>query len=204
MKLALTGYPYNAMAGKTTLARYLEKEHGFYFIDYTGALKDRLAAGLTTALGRYISREDIERDKHRYRKPLQWLGDEFGYNEGEGIEDLLEKWEQDGSPENVVFDCIRFEEQWEVLEGSGLDFVLVGLQIPKEVQKERAHAKGISGDELAEVLSHKSETPVVPEISISGEVDVSYQADMLLRLGGLSRPKRQPTLAESLAAVLSR
>lgn len=178
LKIALTGKMFS---GKTTVARLLET-HGFYFIDYTGLLKRFAAQAIELATGVPVTQEYIATHKRDYRAFLQAYGSALRFEDGFGVQQVVQEWRDAGASPNVVFDNIRSYKQFEVLRSLEPKYLLVGLPISDELQYERARAQGIGYSELDTMKQHHIETVTYPEISIDGAHTPEYIVNILLRM----------------------
>jgi predicted kinase len=120
-RICLTG---PAGAGKTTLATYLKRERNYLLLDYSAILKG-LAYCALRAAGVSLKYEDLRTPgkKERYRPFLQELGTLVGFNEGAHVDDILDEFWREGSPENAVFDNARFDAQFDKLRQHGFHLV---------------------------------------------------------------------------------
>jgi hypothetical protein len=148
LNVALMGPAY---AGKSTLATELVEHHGFTLVSYTDLLKSKAAEALC-AIGLPTSVTDIVTNKIFYRALLQDLGTVLGFDQGEFVEEAVERA---GATEHIVFDNVRFLPQWERLVPLG--FTLVYLAITPMEQEVRARDAGLSADALGKVLAHPAE-----------------------------------------------
>lgn len=185
MRVAITGPMYS---GKTSLGRFLEKHYDWYFMDYTGSIKQHLVNALNGVYKtNHVSVDDINQDKKRFRPLLQELGSYLGYDEGYYVDEMLERWERDTANDDaerpVYFDNVRFPAQFDLLRTRG--FVLVQLQISNIEQRQRARGLGVGVDELERVAAHKAEDGVEAEIWLNGEASVEHNAAVLARASGM-------------------
>ena len=189
MKIALTGPMF---AGKTSLADYLEAEHGWTKLNYTDTIKVRLCDalnGMYKGMGskRRVTVTNIAQHKRTYRKLLQEFGSFLGYDDGFYVDEMLNQWRALGSPEPVIFDNVRFPAQFEALYEEG--FVLVGIELSPSTQYERAKAAGVTSAEMEAYQAHAAENGVGAEIWLDGELPVEENANILNRLAGIRLPK---------------
>lgn len=148
MRLALTG---PQLSGKTTLARYLQDNHGYIWVNYTDYLKT-LAARALQSIGITVTVEDILANKPAYRAFLQELGTIVGFDKGNYVLDCLNETCRKAGfhggllPSNVVFDNVRFSSQFALLLPCA--FRLVRLAVDPATRGSRGTI--IAGDHYAE------------------------------------------------------
>lgn len=143
MRIALTGPMFS---GKTTLANYLQDNHGYVWVNYTDYLKT-LAVRALQSIGLSARVEDILTNKPTYRPFLQELGTVVGYDQGSYVLDCLnEACAGYPLPDDVVFDNVRFATQYAKLQP--LDFRLVRLAIDPATRGSRGVV--VSDDHYAE------------------------------------------------------
>lgn len=174
--VALSGSPYS---GKTTLARELERR-GYVLLNFTDLLKTYAVEAVKPFFPE-LTVEDIAGDKAYWRPFLQAYGAVIGFDTNPHFVNLsLMDWWKLGANVPAVFDNVRFDEQWEVLQPYG--FELFHLSVPWEVQKKRARAAGVDGWTLRRILKHEAENGLsVPAVHLDGTMPVSELADLVER-----------------------
>lgn len=185
-RFGLTGMVY---AGVTTLAHNLEAHYGWTHLNYSDTLKHYLALFLTEHKGgdaddwfRYILA-----NKDFYRAILQEMGTVFGYDNGFGLDRLINEWTAAGAHEPVVVEKLRTNQQAGILRQLG--FFIVEVQISHDTQYARAKQLGISVEELKKKLEHPIEqTTIVPDIIISGECSQEELCGLFLRMADQPLP----------------
>lgn len=144
-------------SGKSTIARLLDEEHGFLWANYTDYGKTIMARALSAMFGRHVSQAEVIRRKNELRPFLIEGLRVYGFDEGNGVDDMLKML--DLSPETeVIFDNVRYLAQYEKLKPYG--FRLVRLVISDEEQERRAADAGMHYDELVRLRDEPSEQPV--------------------------------------------
>lgn len=191
MKIALYSPP---CYGKTALAEYLRDAHGFWLMNFTDLIKET-AVDMLNFANLDVAVEDVVREKERFRPFLAMVSKTLDFNGGYGIDQLIEMWQAAGSPQNVVFDNVRYLKQYEKLMPYG--FVLVGLNISGDEWAARAEKKGTTPYELKDTMKRDME-PIFPDITINADGPVHRAAETLLRLAGIA-PIEVPELEEYAA-----
>lgn len=188
MRIALTGPAYS---GKTTLADYLEEHCGWTKLNYTDRITIDVAKALSAVRERPVTVDEIMRDKEKHRPILKALSAYLGYNQGYGVKDLLQEYEAQrdySERELVVWDCVRYERQADILVDAG--FVIVEMEVEVVTQQTRAFAKGITAEKLEELMGLEADEGVIPDMKLDGAAHIAELADALMRLAGLRhRPK---------------
>lgn len=177
-------------SGKSTLAKYMRENHGWYVMEYSDSLKWALCKALNyfeDETGERFDAPDIQADKNRFRKALQELGSALGFDKGVGVETALKDWElyRRSANQPVIFDNVRFEEQFNILKPHG--FVLVELFVNYNQRKERATKKGISLEGYGHIAE---ESCPEPDLYLNANGTVEETAELLLRLNGQHTPRK--------------
>lgn len=188
MRIALVG---SSHAGKTSLAKALRAE-GWWYANYTDLLKE-LAAIALTAIDRHMIPDefgifehtvsDIVARKNELRPFINELGTALGFDKGYGIENILAKWAAKGSPEPIVWDCVRFEAQADKLRELG--FVTVGLQVCEVCLRARAADCGVSREEFERQYVWDQHNLPEADIILDGERPTQENVEILNRLAGV-------------------
>lgn len=176
LRLALSGGLYS---GKSTLARKLVNDCGFTLVNYTDILKGFAAVALQS-IGVNVSTADIKADKEKYRRFIIEVGTLLGFDAGYGIDDLVQLLDAQART-RVVFDCVRFGAQFELLRRAG--FRLVRVETPYNARIERAAEAGVSFDAFAAKMADPSEQPLP---HYPGEVSISVEGDLDAVVGALT------------------
>lgn len=181
-EVALTGALFS---GKTTVAKLL-RDRGFYFMDYTGYIKQLAAVEWKKQTGQEVTALYLEEHKREFRRFLQKFGTDIGTGRGFGVAHVASQFSSAKWPtRNMVFDNIRYERQFDVLRNIHPSFVLVRLEINEHEQIARARRKGVFPEELADLRLHQAEQPVEAEITVDGNQPAYAIANIFLRLAGL-------------------
>lgn len=193
MRVALVGFSHS---GKTSLAKALRTE-GWYYANYTDLLKELAAVALTAIDRRMIPDEfgifehtvsDIVARKTELRPFINELGTALGFDRGYGIENILAKWAAKGSPEPIVWDCVRFEAQAAKLHALG--FLTVKLDVPYEMLRHRALNSGVTREEFERQFEWDHKNLPEADIYLNGERPTSELVDILNRLAGVRKYAR--------------
>jgi hypothetical protein len=201
MRIAICG---KRKLGKSTLAKYMVEQYGWYHIDYVGILKEWMVDAINERrelIGLpYLSVEEVEKDKEKYRPLLQILGVEFGFDQGNGVGEALVRWRKgrEERTQPVIFDNVRFQAQFDRLKDYG--FVLVKLVGPRENELLRREDFVALGDNYMrrprEVDMHPAENQELrADIEISANNTLEDLADILLRLSGKVKVSQYATAA---------
>ncbi len=181
MRIALHGPMYS---GKTSLAHELVSSHGFTLVNYTDYLKE-LAASALSYIGVTTTVEQIKADKAKYRSFLQNLGTLVDFDNGAYVERCLVEQAADewgfGLEENIVFDNVRTQAQFDILKEYG--FQLVRVTVNPITQMNRATRAGVTVQELHRVSAHGIENGLAyqdGEIEVNGAVALMALADYLV------------------------
>lgn len=179
-KIALTSS--GPLSGKSTLAKYLENEHGFYIVDHSSTLvKSYVEAWNQTfsEMGLPITVEDVYRNKEVHRQALQEHGDNIGFN-GRRMFEWVGTTVGDGGGRNIVFDSFRGEAQAQVLRDLG--FMLVQLKITEDVRRERAETMGKDYDKIVESMNKRPDLELGiehPHLTLDGTLPPEVQTKIL-------------------------
>lgn len=189
-KFALTST--GPLSSKTTLAKYLEANHGFILAEFSRALAEMFVEQWNaplpheTEIGLHLTLDQLYKEKEAYRPLLQKFGDWIGYNDPDKAEQWVLRslngagFEFNGG-RSVVFDSFRGEQQAQVLRGLG--FTLVQLEIS---ETERRYRAGLLGKSYPAILDAMDARPDLelgiadPDIRLRGEVPTELQARILL------------------------
>jgi hypothetical protein len=182
MRYALTGPMYS---GKTSLAHALADVHGFALVNYTDYLKE-LAANALSYIGVETTVRGIKEDKAKYRSFLQDLGTLVDFDNGAYVQRCLVEQAMDrtgfnGLNEDIVFDNVRTQAQFDILRDYG--FQLVRLTVNPIVQINRATRAGVTVQELHRVSDHQIESGLPyqdDEIELNGGVAIKALASALM------------------------
>ena len=182
MRIALHGPMYS---GKTSLAHELVRSHGFTLVNYTDYLKD-LAVTSLNALGFGLTTETLKANKGHYRAYLQALGTLVDFDNGAYVERCLVEQATDyeggyGLVENIVFDNVRTQAQFDLLKQHG--FQLVRVTVNPITQMNRATLAGVSVQDLYRVSEHTIENNLATqedEIQVNGGVSTIALASYLV------------------------
>lgn len=182
MRIALCG---PAHVGKSTLCQYLWEEQGWNWIRYNDILKDWACKAINMYSSGYrnnINVADILEDKEKYRVLLQLLGDVWGFNEGNGVDEAIADWKHRMRPDrHVIFDNVRFQAQYDRLKEHG--FVLVQL-----VRSDKGLDRARSAMSEAAVYHPAESQPLIPDLILNATgKNVEETADILMRLAGMER-----------------
>jgi|SRR5229473_3745300 len=186
-KLAITSS--GPLSGKTTLAKYLEAEHGFIRADHSRTLVEWFVQTWNDPLPHIaqITVEQVYQDKETYRPLLQQYGDMIGFNDpGRAAHWILRTINRTISLDErgVVFDSFRGEKQAQVLRDLG--FTLVQLEISETERKYRA---GLMGKDYFTILAAMEARPDLelgidnPDIRLDGSIPLQIQVQILFQAG---------------------
>jgi hypothetical protein len=172
-------------SGKTTLALALQAAAGHRFVDYTGSIKRRLAEAMTVA-GRPTTEAEIVRDKEQWRELIVPFATKLGCDYGNGVFEALRDvfGERVEYPQNIAFDNVRFQSQYDKLKPYG--FILVRLSIYPLEQERRVLAAGGTLEQLRALRTQDTERPLPTqrgEIRLNADTPTEDQVRILLRLG---------------------
>lgn len=183
-RIALAGGPW---AGKSTLARVLRKEYGFFAIDTSRQLKE-LASTALAAVGRTVSAYDMEEDKQRYRAFLEEFGTVLGIDDGWSfLRCFYDPVESQLGTQCVVVDSVRTNSQAATLAAYG--FVTIELLLTADIRRERARSFGVSSEDFERTMSHAVEQPLsrdVVGIHLPGTLPVETLGGIIAELMGLA------------------
>ena len=192
LRLALHG---GLFSGKTTLAEALRDQGNFQLIDYTGLLK-LLAVEALNAIGVTVTIEEMLANKEKYRPFIIELGRLCGFDEGFGLDEIVEKLQDDIS---YVLDNVRFDAQYEKLEKAG--FILVRVQTPMHIRVARAIGKGITRQEFARRIEDATEAPLREfpnevRISVDGPIE-DILHDLTTKIAALQLAQKRQARADA-------
>jgi hypothetical protein len=194
-KIALTST--GPMSGKSTLAKFLAREYGFYVADHSLSLVKSFVGWYNQQLMKsggkeFITVETVYQDKERWRKSLQEHGYRIGFNApgqaGTWIQYTLDGWYYRQG--DVVFDSFRGEEQAHVLKDMG--FILVQIEIPESVRELRYTELG-RHEEYERSLSARKAHPEIedgiaqPDVRMDGTELPGVMACRLIPEGHCAR-----------------
>ena len=184
-RIALTST--GVLTGKSTLAKYLEREYGFMRVDHSRTLVEDFVWEYNISwVSTNLTVEDVYADKECWRPELQAWGNKVGYNDpGRAewwIKETLREWYQYPEARDVVFDSFRGERQAQILKEMG--FVLVQLHIPEDLRRQRAAALGIPYDKIVRNMDNLPELErgiKKPDVWLMANMPVPKIAQVLLR-----------------------
>jgi len=183
-KFALTST--GPISGKSTLAKYLEREHNFIRADHSHTLVSHYVDRWNVVHDRNpISMAQFYAYKDKYRPDLQEYGYKIGFNDTDlssyWMTKTLSAWLESGQSRDVVFDSFRGELQAQVLRDMG--FELVQLSIPTNVRMDRAWQLGMDFEQIRSAMSAHPELELGianPDVRLRGDLPVEEQARILL------------------------
>lgn len=192
MRIAVCG---PSQSGKSTLAKYMVEQHGWYHINYTRRLKEWFAADVSRHLKTPLTVEEIEANKEKYRAALQEYGVHVGFDEGNGVDEVIRDWKRlrEWNTQSVIFDNVRFQSQFDKLKKHG--FVLVKLAVVEKPEKPKLQlVPQYPGSFIYQyydsttTAKHPAENqPLVPDLTMLAKQPLEDMADTLMRLSGKVR-----------------
>lgn len=181
-KFALTSS--GPLSGKSTLARYLESEHGFIRADHSRTLVQSYVDWYNKEFGDRNTVEHVYLNKEEYRQELQRHSLAVGFSDpGRAVywtKQTLKEWLRYKPERNVVFDSFRGEQQAQVMRDLG--FMVVQLKITEEEREYRAIQLGRDyGQVKASMEAHPELEKGIahPNLTINAELPLDVQARIL-------------------------
>lgn len=188
-KLALTSS--GPLSGKSTLAKYLESEHGFIRADHSRTLVQSFVdTWNNTHDCMDITVEEVYAEKEEWRQALQQHSLEVGFSDpGHAVywtKRTLKEWLSYKPQRNVVFDSFRGELQAQTMRDLG--FMVVQLQITEEEREYRAIQLGKDYTKIKAAMDARPDLEkgiAKPDLTLNSELPLDVQARILWTAGDL-------------------